>query len=95
MSFTVDLAAVMGEVNIALDFQSIKWYGLYIIKAAYVFLYHTPTTIKFKLSTLRQIKLIAIFWIPNALCEYDFLVGSQFHSRMAHRPVNKPAHDSR
>ena len=31
----------MGEVNIALDFQGIKWYGLYIIKAAYVFLYPT------------------------------------------------------
>lgn len=37
MSDAVDLAAVMGEVNIALDFQGIKWYGLYIIKAAYVF----------------------------------------------------------
>ncbi len=38
VSFTVDLAAVMGEVNIALDFQGIKWYGLYIIKPAHVFL---------------------------------------------------------
>jgi hypothetical protein len=47
MSFTFDLAAVMGGVNIALDFQGIKWYGLYIIKAAYVFLYPTASDVIF------------------------------------------------
>ncbi len=38
MSDAGDLAAVMGEANIAFDFQSIRWYGLYIIKPAHVFL---------------------------------------------------------
>ena len=35
----VDLAAVMYEVNIALVFSSIKWYGHLIIYASYAFLY--------------------------------------------------------
>jgi len=55
------LVAVMGEVNIALDFQGIKWYGLYIIKVAYVFLYPTPMTIKFKLSNLAPNKVNRYF----------------------------------
>ena len=41
MFYVVDLAAVMSEVNIALDFSSIKWYGHLTIYAAYVFLYLT------------------------------------------------------
>jgi hypothetical protein len=47
VSFTVDLTVMMSEVNIALDFQGIKWYGLYIIKAAYVFLCPTASDVIF------------------------------------------------
>ncbi len=37
----IDLASVMSEVNIALGFSSIKWYGHLTIYAAYLFLYPT------------------------------------------------------